>query len=204
MFKNTLEVVPNGVLILDFKKHKIEYANKEMHKIFGCDCLSDNLTLQNQVKKFYIVDSAPGETTKPPPIPRRKGSSFTYRQQQSSSSKRSSLESLQSHHTTGLNKKNLWDFMVDMLDHRQSEKNSQEQIFKAKDPKRYIQVKTSFINNGTQILAICTDITRVKEMEAAGRRMRASFFSSVAHELRTPLNSIIPIVKMVLEILREK
>lgn len=31
--------------------------------------------------------------------------------------------------------------------------------------------------------------------------MRASFFSSVAHELRTPLNSIIPILKMILELL---
>ena len=32
--------------------------------------------------------------------------------------------------------------------------------------------------------------------------MRANFFSSVAHELRTPLNSIIPIVKMAIEILK--
>lgn len=31
--------------------------------------------------------------------------------------------------------------------------------------------------------------------------MRASFFSSIAHELRTPLNSIIPILRMVLELL---
>jgi two-component system phosphate regulon sensor histidine kinase PhoR len=31
--------------------------------------------------------------------------------------------------------------------------------------------------------------------------MRATFFSSVAHELRTPLNSIIPILKMVLDML---
>lgn len=31
--------------------------------------------------------------------------------------------------------------------------------------------------------------------------MRATFFSSVAHELRTPLNSIIPILKMVLELM---
>jgi signal transduction histidine kinase len=36
-------------------------------------------------------------------------------------------------------------------------------------------------------------------MEAQGRRMRSSFFSSVAHELRTPLNSVIPILKMVLD-----
>jgi signal transduction histidine kinase len=32
------------------------------------------------------------------------------------------------------------------------------------------------------------------------RKMRNNFFSSVAHELRTPLNSIIPVLKMVLEI----
>ena len=31
--------------------------------------------------------------------------------------------------------------------------------------------------------------------------MRAQFFSSIAHELRTPLNSIIPILKLILEIL---
>ena len=31
--------------------------------------------------------------------------------------------------------------------------------------------------------------------------MRATFFSSVAHELRTPLNSIIPILRMVLEMI---
>ncbi|TNV82665.1 hypothetical protein FGO68_gene5913 [Halteria grandinella] len=209
MFKNTLDVVPNGVLIIDIKKHTIEYANKEMHLIFDCECTSDNIVLQNQVKKFLLVDSSPSaiETPKPsqmsPHIQRRKGSSIAYRQQQSSSSKRSSLESTQSMSGLYLSKKNLWDSMVDMLDHS-SDKNSKEQVFKAKEPKRYIQVKTSFINNGTQILAICTDITRIKEMEAAGRRMRSSFFSSVAHELRTPLNSIIPIVKMVLDILKDR
>ena len=31
--------------------------------------------------------------------------------------------------------------------------------------------------------------------------MRASFFSSIAHELRTPLNSIIPILRLVLNLL---
>ena len=31
--------------------------------------------------------------------------------------------------------------------------------------------------------------------------MRAQFFSSIAHELRTPLNSMIPILKLILEIL---
>ena len=31
--------------------------------------------------------------------------------------------------------------------------------------------------------------------------MRSTFFSSVAHELRTPLNSILPILRMILDIL---
>lgn len=31
--------------------------------------------------------------------------------------------------------------------------------------------------------------------------MRAQFFSSIAHELRTPLNSIIPILKLVLDMI---
>ena len=55
------------------------------------------------------------------------------------------------------------------------------------------------INNGSQIIAICSDITKLKEMEAQAQKMRALFFSSVAHELRTPLNSIIPIIRMMLE-----
>ena len=35
-------------------------------------------------------------------------------------------------------------------------------VFKAKHPRRYIQVKTSVINKGEQIIAICTDITKFK------------------------------------------
>jgi len=74
-----------------------------------------------------------------------------------------------------------------------------ESIFKSYNPKKYIQVKTAVINNGSQIIAICSDITKLKEMEAQAQKMRALFFSQVAHELRTPLNSIIPIIRMMLE-----
>ena len=72
-------------------------------------------------------------------------------------------------------------------------------MFKAKSPKRYIQVKTSIINCGTSLIAICSDISRIKELEVQSTKMRSIFFSSVAHELRTPLNSIIPMVRMILE-----
>ena len=50
-------------------------------------------------------------------------------------------------------------------------------------------------------MVVCTDISRIKEMEKEGSKLRSQFFSSVAHELRTPLNSMIPILKLVLEML---
>ncbi|TNV84633.1 hypothetical protein FGO68_gene14129 [Halteria grandinella] len=90
---------------------------------------------------------------------------------------------------------NMWEYIIDKLEQKTIGKV--ETVFKQKHPRRYIQVKSQLINGGTQIMAICTDITRVKEIESQGRRMRSSFFSSVAHELRTPLNSVIPILKMV-------
>jgi signal transduction histidine kinase len=70
-------------------------------------------------------------------------------------------------------------------------------IFKAKHPSRYIQVKTC-LSQGN-IIVICSDVTRLKQSEKDGKRLRSQFFSSVAHELRTPLNSIIPILRLVLE-----
>ena len=74
-----------------------------------------------------------------------------------------------------------------------------EGIFKSKCPKKYLQVKASLINDGTQMIAICSDITKIKAMERQQEKMRSIFFSSVAHELRTPLNSIIPIIQMILD-----
>ena len=77
----------------------------------------------------------------------------------------------------------------------------QQTIFKSKRDMKYLQVEASIINNSKLILTICSDITRVKEMEKQGKRIRSQFFSSVAHELRTPLNSIIPILKLVLALM---
>lgn len=51
------------------------------------------------------------------------------------------------------------------------------------------------------MLVICTDITRIKELEKEGHKMRSRFFSSAAHELRTPLNSMHPILQLALKML---
>jgi len=48
------------------------------------------------------------------------------------------------------------------------------------------------------MIAVCNDITRIKELEKNSKKMRNMYFSSVAHELRTPLNSIIPIIKIII------
>ncbi|TNV84176.1 hypothetical protein FGO68_gene11556 [Halteria grandinella] len=78
----------------------------------------------------------------------------------------------------------------------------EEFLFKTtKDPKYYFSVNSSFINNSQQTIIFCTDVTKMMIFEKQQQRMRATFFSSVAHELRTPLNSIMPIVKMVLQLL---
>jgi signal transduction histidine kinase len=50
------------------------------------------------------------------------------------------------------------------------------------------------------LIAVCTDITKIKEVEKQTKVMKSQFFSSVAHELRTPLNSMLPILKLILEL----
>jgi hypothetical protein len=46
------------------------------------------------------------------------------------------------------------------------EKRQIDRVFRTKVPTRkYIQVKTRLITGGNQIIAICSDITRIKELE---------------------------------------
>ena len=92
----------------------------------------------------------------------------------------------------------LWNYLTTGIQSNKEVKIEVDKVFKSKNPKRYIQVKTSLINNGQHVIAICSDITRIKELEHTSMKMRAMYFSSIAHELRTPLNSIIPILKMIL------
>ena len=40
-----------------------------------------------------------------------------------------------------------------------------DRVFKAKNPRKYIQVKSSIINRGEEIIVICTDITGIKSAE---------------------------------------
>ncbi|TNV84819.1 hypothetical protein FGO68_gene3927 [Halteria grandinella] len=212
LFKNTLTVIPNGVIIIDIKTKAITYANMEMELIVQTineENLSQNQTnrsLQERICDFILCDSILGRRDSAQFNQFTKGvKNEEFRQEYNNSTPkaqhRNSISSEQRLHQDKQHKQkqNLWDFMIDLLESQNLERK--ETVFKAKNPKRYIQVKPSLINNGGQLLVICSDITRIKQVESQGRKLRASFFSSVAHELRTPLNSIIPIIKMVLDIL---
>jgi signal transduction histidine kinase len=97
---------------------------------------------------------------------------------------------------------NLWNYLKVVSGRKKAK--THEAIFKSKQPvKRYISVRTSIINNGSQLISVFSDITRLKEIEKEGQRLRSQFFSSVAHELRTPLNSVIPILKVVVSIIQK-
>ncbi len=48
---------------------------------------------------------------------------------------------------------------------------------------------------GEQFLVLVHDVTKIKEMEAYNKKVKNTYFASVAHELRTPLNSMIPLTE---------
>ncbi len=96
-------------------------------------------------------------------------------------------------------RENLWSYVIKM---HQNHLGSEDIVFKANDPRRYIQIKSSIINGGNEIIVICSDITNITIGQKMVQKMRSTFFSSIAHELRTPLNSIIPIIQMIIDLLK--
>jgi len=61
-FKNTLGLLPNGVLIIDLISKRITFANKEMSSLFGSatDPNSPENTyekVREMVSKFILVDN---------------------------------------------------------------------------------------------------------------------------------------------------
>ena len=97
--------------------------------------------------------------------------------------------------------KGLWKFLQDK-DFRLNPNS--EYVFKRKLPeKSFIQIKVHKINEKQQIIVFINDITKIKELESISYKVRSMFFSSVTHELRTPLNSIIPLTKLLLNLIKE-
>jgi hypothetical protein len=61
---------------------------------------------------------------------------------------------------------NLWDYLSRLSEISGAVELKTENIFKLSKPeKRFIQVKTQMINGGTQLIAVFTDITAIKNVE---------------------------------------
>ncbi|TNV85225.1 hypothetical protein FGO68_gene1273 [Halteria grandinella] len=263
-FQNTLDIVPNGVLICDMATQQITFANQEIFDIVGLVQLPtqfskiknslnsemnqcyDNLT--EKLMKFYLYDrisssdlesnsdaesfsrqmslnraqstSSRGNQSKrlnyrPSTFKGRRSVNFRPLEENQTlienykhlndgaSSKRSGSKALSSIDERICEKRaNLFQFILGNYVESNQNGDNQDQseaVFKSRTPKKYIQVKTTKINGGAQIIAFCTDVSKIKEIEVQGQKMRATFFSSVAHELRTPLNSILPILQLMLD-----
>lgn len=187
-FKSTLDLIPNGVIIMDMESNRLSFANKEIHTIVGAQSQDSEYTdLEMRLTDFKLRDES-NIGLEP--------------------EKTDSLKQIPSVQSVSSNSKSQTEAPEDMGAYLKSMRrlvrerelrgtNHIDHVFKGN--KRYIQTRTSLINNGTHVIAIATDITRLKACEKQGKKLRSMFFSSVAHELRTPLNSIIPILKMVLE-----
>ena len=77
-------------------------------------------------------------------------------------------------------------------------------MFKRKSPvKSFIQIKAQRINENRQVIVFINDITKIKKLEKVSVKVRSMFFSSVTHELRTPLNSMIPLTKLLLNMIKD-
>ncbi|TNV84857.1 hypothetical protein FGO68_gene13357 [Halteria grandinella] len=204
-FNGTINLIPTGVMIIDVSTKSFSFINKEMAEFLslkGHGQINDQEGAKQQVALFVQKNTIFTE--------------YQYALDQASSVKRSTSansgdslgkfrdiqEKKKENKASTSQRTNLWEVLINLNSYIQSEKV--DSIFKSHQPRRYIQVRSQLINNGSQIMAICTDITRLKDVEAQARQMRSSFFSSIAHELRTPLNSVIPILKLVQQFLSAK
>ena len=67
-FTHTLDMIPNGVAIVDLDHRQATLSNKEIDNIFGLQQSTpakDKLNaLQNTMKKYFIYDQRPQEEKK--------------------------------------------------------------------------------------------------------------------------------------------
>ena len=70
--------------------------------------------------------------------------------------------------------KNLWNFLLDPgnkkiaspLDYENEYHGDvSECMFNGLEPKKHIQVRRTLVNNGSSIIAVFSDVTRIKELE---------------------------------------
>jgi len=165
-FKNTLGLLPNGVLIIDITSQKITFANREMMTLVGAppDHHLEYTKMKDLVSNFLLKDHV-----------QQGGSNLKFNEENNEELAMINEQKLTSSHDSEdedlivnkkqvLKKHSLWNHLINRSIVKVGSINM-DSVFKSKNPKKYIQVKTQVINGGTQVIAICSDITRIKELE---------------------------------------
>eukprot|EP00347_Sterkiella_histriomuscorum_P020310 403338299 len=206
-WQKTLEMIPQGVVIIDTQSEKITIANKEIQKIFKMNQITnftanDYSNVKKCLEEFKQKDLQIEIVQENEPPQQDNFQSKVKRESQQNTNDQlieaqhevannqisQPVNQLHSHNL----QKSMWTYIFDKNANKEEIRDS---LFKNKKQNLYFQVKASNIAGGTQVIAVLNDISKIKELEKTSKKLRNRFFSQISHELRTPLNSIIPLAQ---------
>eukprot|EP00347_Sterkiella_histriomuscorum_P005611 403355932 len=211
-WQKTLEMIPQGVVIIDTQSEKITIANKEIQKIFKINQITTNdyLNVKKCLEEFKQKDLQIDTVQENEPHQQDNLLSKENRENQQKTNDQEINQSMpkliEAQHEIANNQnsqpviqqcqhnqeKSMWTYIFDK---NANKKKIRDSLFKNKKQNLYFQVKASNIAGGTQVIAVLNDISKIKELEKTAKKLRNRFFSQISHELRTPLNSIIPLTQ---------
>eukprot|EP00347_Sterkiella_histriomuscorum_P021402 403334095 len=188
-FQSTLQVIPQGVLVIDKLTKKLCYVNQEATKIFMADQLNEIWAKLDLFMFKSIIDPNLNDD-------QMSQENNTSNNQFQFQEKKISSQGIMDQSNCN---QSLANYLTQELIYESKDVN--DKLFKLKqDTSQYILVRSNPIQNNQQLLILIKDITSFKKLEKTSKQIRSMFFSSIAHELRTPLNSIIPVSQELLKI----
>eukprot|EP00347_Sterkiella_histriomuscorum_P017399 403349526 len=205
IWQKTLEMIPQGVVIIDIFSEKIIIANKEIQKIFKINQIPTNDDFQN-VKKCleqFKQKNQQNDTNQGNESPQKDQLQSRVNRESSQNTNDQKIEVLSKINNNKISQpeiqpclnnqqKSMWSYLFEKSAKKEEIRDS---LFQNKKQNLYFQVKASNIAGGAQVIAVLNDISKIKELEKTAKKLRNRFFSQISHELRTPLNSIIPLTQ---------
>eukprot|EP00347_Sterkiella_histriomuscorum_P000345 403376220 len=188
-FQSTLQVIPQGVLVIDKQTKRLCYANQEAAKIFMSDKLNE---IWAKLDLFMFRSTIDQDLNDDQMSQENNNSKNQFSFQEEVYSKQGIMDQ-------SFRNQSLANYLS--KEKKYESKDDNDKLFKLKqDVSQYILVRSNPIQNGQQLLILIKDITKFKKLKKTSKQIRSMFFSSIAHELRTPLNSIIPVSQELLKI----
>jgi hypothetical protein len=130
-----LDIVPNGVLLLELKNQSISFANKEMYNLLNSETMESFFNMARSQSKFLSKDSESKENQSSLIEDLRKFRRHSKDDDQNSRTYKSISSDSQSSAVV-----DLWEYLMNIAYNLQCP--AAPVVFKSKNPKKYIQVKT--------------------------------------------------------------